>query len=42
MFAFPQHIFGQVFETNLRVEKLIAEKLILGDGEDERRKASEY
>jgi len=42
MFAFPQHMSGQVFETNRRVEKLTAEMLILEDGEDKRRKASEY
>jgi len=42
MIAFPQHIVGQVFETNRRVEKLTAEMLIPEDGDDERRKASEY
>jgi hypothetical protein len=35
-------VAGQVSETNRLVEKLTAEMLIPEDGEDERRKASEY
>ena len=42
MIAFPQHVAGQVFEINRRVEKLTAEMLILEDGGDEGRNASEY
>jgi hypothetical protein len=42
MIAFPQHMDGQAFESNRHLEKITAEMLIPEDGDDERRKASEY
>ena len=39
--AFPQHVVGQLFETDWCIEKLTAEMLIPEDGDDEQRKASE-
>ena len=40
--AFPQHMFGHLFETIWHVEKLTDETVLPEDGADEHQNVSEY